>query len=153
YPNEPPNVRSRKAGEIRNFLERIQEEDVVLAADGERIVGVGRVKGPYSYENGESAPHRRAVEWLSTDRWGLPLSEGKLTTVFPIKKALNLVEIERRLLNGKPIVSHTRSTTVVARTKRLEGIAGRVQSILERKGQAILYGPPGTGKTYWARST
>jgi 5-methylcytosine-specific restriction enzyme B len=38
-------------------------------------------------------------------------------------------------------------------SQRLEGIPGRVQGILERKGQAILYGPPGTGKTYWARKT
>ena len=34
----------------------------------------------------------------------------------------------------------------------MEGIAGRIQSILERKSQVILYGPPGTGKTYWAES-
>ena len=27
---------------------------------------------------------------------------------------------------------------------------GRVQDVLNRKGQVILYGPPGTGKTYWA---
>jgi 5-methylcytosine-specific restriction protein B len=36
---------------------------------------------------------------------------------------------------------------------RLEGIPGRLQAVLERKGQAILYGPPGTGKTYWAERT
>jgi 5-methylcytosine-specific restriction enzyme B len=30
---------------------------------------------------------------------------------------------------------------------------GRLQSILERKGQVILYGPPGTGKTHWAELT
>src|SRR5262249_25622503 len=27
---------------------------------------------------------------------------------------------------------------------------GRIQDVLNRKGQVILYGPPGTGKTYWA---
>ena len=36
-------------------------------------------------------------------------------------------------------------------TERLDGISGRIQSVLKRKGQVILYGPPGTGKTYWAR--
>jgi 5-methylcytosine-specific restriction protein B len=153
YPDDAPNVRSRKAGEIRNFLECIHEEDVVLAADGESILGLGRVRGPYSYEDGESAPHRRAVEWLSTDRWRLPISEGIRTTVFPIKKAANLVELERRLVDGRPAVAAARSPSVVTRVRRLDGIPGRVQSILERKGQAILYGPPGTGKTYWARKT
>jgi 5-methylcytosine-specific restriction protein B len=29
-------------------------------------------------------------------------------------------------------------------------LPGRIQDVLERKGQVILYGPPGTGKTYWA---
>ena len=36
---------------------------------------------------------------------------------------------------------------------RLSGIPGRIQSILDRKGQVVLYGPPGTGKTYWAERT
>jgi 5-methylcytosine-specific restriction protein B len=35
--------------------------------------------------------------------------------------------------------------------QRLGGIPGRIQAILERKGQAIIFGPPGTGKTHWAR--
>ena len=34
-----------------------------------------------------------------------------------------------------------------------DGVSGRIQSVLERKGQVILYGPPGTGKTYWAERT
>jgi 5-methylcytosine-specific restriction protein B len=34
---------------------------------------------------------------------------------------------------------------------RLEGIPGRIQAVLERKGQLIVYGPPGTGKTFWAQ--
>jgi 5-methylcytosine-specific restriction protein B len=41
--------------------------------------------------------------------------------------------------------------TATGRQQRLEGVPGRVQAILDRKGQAILYGPPGTGKSYWAR--
>src|SRR6188472_2766352 len=32
------------------------------------------------------------------------------------------------------------------------GLIGRIQDILDRKGQVILYGPPGTGKTYWAQA-
>ena len=43
YPSEL-SVRSRKAGEIRNFLDKIDENDVVLAADGENILGVGPCK-------------------------------------------------------------------------------------------------------------
>jgi 5-methylcytosine-specific restriction enzyme B len=153
YPDAPQNVRTRKAGEIRDFLDRMQEEDVVLAADGESILGVGRIKGPYAYHEGESAPNRRDVASLSTDKWRLPISEGLRTTVFSIRKPENLIETEKRLLDGKPVVSGPRSTKVLIPAHRLEGIPGRVQAILERKGQAISYGPPGTGKTYWARKT
>src|SRR5208337_2868736 len=63
----------------------------------------------------------------------------------------NLIEFETRLLEAPPlpsIVSRTRPPTLF-----LSGIPGRIQAILERKGQVILYGPPGTGKTYWALST
>jgi 5-methylcytosine-specific restriction protein B len=35
----------------------------------------------------------------------------------------------------------------------LKDVAGRIQSVLDRKSQVILYGPPGTGKTYWAEKT
>ena len=34
---------------------------------------------------------------------------------------------------------------------RLDGIPGRIQAVLERKGQLIVYGPPGTGKTFWRK--
>ena len=42
YPNDP-RVLSRKSGEIRNFVQKIAEGDVVIAADGENVVGLGRV--------------------------------------------------------------------------------------------------------------
>ena len=37
------------------------------------------------------------------------------------------------------------------RVGRINRIPGRIQAILEKKGQVILYGPPGTGKTYRAK--
>ncbi len=155
YPSDP-KVISRKAGEIRNFVGVIGEGEIVLAADGEVVLGVGRVTGPYRFETTSptGAPHRRAVEWISTDKWKLPTSDGLRTTVFALKKdERNLLEIERRLLEGKtlPAPAPRSNQTATARTQQLEGIPGRVQSILDRKGQVILYGPPGTGKTYWAR--
>jgi 5-methylcytosine-specific restriction protein B len=153
YPKDPKTL-SRKAGEVRNFVKKIEEGDVAVAVDGQTVLGLGRVTEPYRYDIGEPAPHRRPVEWISTASWTMPVAEeGKLTTVFELGKyENNLVEIERHLLNrgaslAKPVVK------TAGRTPRLEGISARVQSILDRKGQAILYGPPGTGKTYWARKT
>jgi 5-methylcytosine-specific restriction protein B len=146
---DDPRIRSRKAGEIRDFVARIAEDDVAVASDGQRVLGLGKVCGPYRHENTEptGAPHRRPVKWVSTAEWDLPNPEGLQTTVFPIRQhETNLIEIERRVLEGTPPLRPPRPD-------RLEGIPGRVQAILERKGQAILYGPPGTGKTYWARRT
>jgi 5-methylcytosine-specific restriction enzyme B len=155
YPTDA-RMLSRKAGEIRDFIARMQDRDVVVAADGERVLGVGCVTGSYRYENTEptGAPHRRPVEWVSTEEWALPISEGLRTTFFPIGRHVNnIIEIERRLLEADkgPATKSTAATPI--RALRLDGIPGRIQAILERKGQAIIYGPPGTGKTYWARQT
>jgi len=154
YPKDP-KILSRKAGEIRNFINRIEEGDVAVAADGQAVVGLGRVTGPYRYDVGEPAPHRRPVEWTSTASWNMPApEEGKLATVFELgRHENNLVEIEKHLLDGNAALAPKPAAKTRAQTKRLEGIPGRIQAILERKGQAILYGPPGTGKTFWARKT
>jgi 5-methylcytosine-specific restriction protein B len=158
YPNDAGTL-SRKAGEIRNFVQRIVEGDVVVAADGQTVLGLGRVLGDsqYRYEDNapKGAPHRRSVEWISTAEWKLPQpDEGKLTTVFQLRKyGTNLVDIERRLLNGNPSPTPKSVPMAASRLHRLEGVPGQIQAILERKGQAILFGPPGTGKTFWARKT
>ena len=157
-----PNVASRKAGEIRNFAKDMEENDVVLAADGERILGLGHVKGPYRFDTSkpEEAPHRRAVEWQITPEWKLPESDGLRTTVWRLRDEKNLVELERHLLEPSlPVVPRPAVPTqplekVMRKDRRLAGvIPGKLQAILERKGQAILYGPPGTGKTHWGKLT
>jgi 5-methylcytosine-specific restriction protein B len=141
------SVISRKTQEIFNFVTRIADGDMVLAADGKRIRGIGRVTGPYRYEPGDDrAPHRRPVEWLHLNEWSLPQQEGLQTTVFPIRKYVaNHLEVERRLLEGDEPPTIQRPLT------RLTGELERIQTVLERKKLVILYGPPGTGKTYWAR--
>jgi 5-methylcytosine-specific restriction protein B len=87
----------------------------------------------------------------------MPAPEGLRTTVHRLTKTpANLVEAERRLLGG-PIAVRPPSAGPIrtggGTAPRLEGVPGRIQSVLERKGQVILYGPPGTGKTYWAERT
>jgi 5-methylcytosine-specific restriction protein B len=143
-----PNIASRKAGEILNFVSKMEEGDLVLAASGDRILGIGRIAGPYQYDPRmhEGAPHWRPVAWLTTQDFRLPTSEGLQTTVYQIRKSVdNLIDIERRVVYAET------GPVPPVKGSRLDGIPGRVQAILERKGQVILYGPPGTGKTYWAR--
>ena len=146
------SVASRKAGEILNFAAVMTDGEPVLAARGERILGLGRISGPYRFdpETHEDPPHQRNVEWMSTDEFRLPAREGLRTTVYSLRKPFdNLIDVERRLLDAPS--SSERKTRRPGRIARLDGVPGRVQSILERQGQVILYGPPGTGKTYWAR--
>jgi 5-methylcytosine-specific restriction protein B len=152
---DPPNVAARHTNEISTFVARIADDDVILAANGDEILGIGKVTGPYDYERADSrdAPHRRPVKWLDTQTWKMPESEGFRSTVRQLNKyPANLVEIERRLLSVSPKPVPQSVTAVVNELRDLEHIPGRIQAVLERKGQAIVYGPPGTGKTYWASS-
>ena len=147
-----PNMVSRKAGEILRFATLMEEGDPVVAASGAQILGLGRIAGPYRFDPQfhEEAPHRRIVDWQHLYAFKLPESrDGLRTTVYSLKSLDNHLDIETRLHNA-PSRSRQRTPTV-RRHGRLDGIPGRVQSILDRKLQVILYGPPGTGKTYWAR--
>jgi len=152
YPGNPQQV-GKAANQILNFTKGITGGDTVLACDGQTVLGVGRVSGDYLHEPGSDFPHRRPVQWLSLDEWRMPEPEGLQTTVHRLKKSpANLVEAEKRSLDG-PVAApqpHPSKTGTKGVTPPLEGVSGRIQSVLERKGQVILYGPPGTGKTFWA---
>ena len=52
--NLSASVASRKAGEILNFVFGMTEGEPVLAARGERILGLGRIAGPLSIRSGNS---------------------------------------------------------------------------------------------------
>lgn len=136
--------------EVFNFVGRIEVGDVVLAFEKNTVLGIGRVTGPYYFEPSSPLAHRRPVEWLSVAQWETPVDEFSRTnpTVRQVKQFPNLVEVERHLLGAEGIEPpHPPKTP---HPVRLTGTEGRIQTILERKGQVILYGPPGTGKTYWA---
>jgi 5-methylcytosine-specific restriction enzyme B len=150
-----PNVASGSANQISSFVTRISEGDVILAANGQDILGIGKVTGPYQYKSADAhgAPHRRPVKWLETKTWKLPETEGLQSTVRQLNKyPANLVEIERRLFAASPEPAVQSTAAAINVLRELEDIPGRIQAILDRKGQAIVYGPPGTGKTYWASS-
>lgn len=151
-----PNIASGQSNQLSSFVTRITEGDVIVAADGEKILGLGKVTGPYEYKATDShgAPHRRPVKWVDTQTWKLPETEGLQSTVRQLNKyPVNLVEIERRLFGISPEPPAQSAATIAYVLRELEEIPGRIRAVLERKGQAIVHGPPGTGKTYWAYST
>jgi 5-methylcytosine-specific restriction protein B len=149
YPNDPRAV-GRSASEVFRFVTTFSERDLVLACDGATVLGVARITGNYSHVPGSDFPHRRPVEWLSTAEWKLPEEEGLRTTVYEMKKAKNLLEAERLLQSQRQSTSRPMDVQVTPGEATFTGALGRIQAILERKGQIILYGPPGTGKTHWA---
>ena len=148
-----PSLAARKAGEIVNFSQEMVENDLVLACEGQTVLGVGRVRGPYEYDSGQHFPHKRLVDWLLLERWSMPQEEGLRTSVAELgRSAENLLELERRLyasrIRGDVIAP---SPAGILPLPELDATAKRVENILRRKGQVILYGPPGTGKTFHAR--
>jgi 5-methylcytosine-specific restriction enzyme B len=158
YPKDPRAV-GRTAQQIAHFAQTIEPRDYVLASDGQTVLGVGRIAGDYEFHAGERFPHRRRVEWLSTETWQLPTTEGLRTTVHELRKyPENLVAIEERVLGAEPRVVASRPPREIAPPPDAHhsltwtggGTIGRVQDVLARKSQLILYGPPGTGKTHWA---
>lgn len=146
-------VTSRKAGEIINFTHEISENDIVLACEGQTVLGIGRVSGSYRYNDAFRFPHLRPVDWISLERFDLPESEGPQTTVFELgRKANNLLAIEQHL-SASGTASTPALIAAVSQTAALaplDPLSSRVEALLRRKGQLIFYGPPGTGKTYRA---
>jgi 5-methylcytosine-specific restriction protein B len=144
-----PSAIGRWALQIINFCRYIKKNDIIVAVQGQNVLGLGRVIGEYEYRPGLNFPHCIDVQWLKTLNTKLPnASEGILTTVYQYKDPTNLIEIEK-LLNSQDsitIIDKKPSKTL----ENLTGVIGKLESILYRKKQVILYGPPGTGKTYWA---
>ena len=154
YPNDPRTT-GRDASQLEQFVTIMSEGDIVLAADGMTILGVGRVAGGYEFKKGFDFPHQRRVDWLNTDPWQLPQpTEGLQSTVRELgKSSENLLAIEKRIYSQSESSQKGKTSNVSLRPVRLTGIAGRIQSVLDRKSQVVLYGPPGTGKTFWAERT
>jgi 5-methylcytosine-specific restriction protein B len=155
HPNDPRTI-GRDSSQLAQFVVGISEGDVVLAADGMTILGIGKVVGGYEFNSEFEFPHQRQVEWLTNDEWKMPESnEGLQSTVRELgKSSVNLLAIEQHIQSpSAPKPEKKDGQTTPKRSVRLTGVPGRIQSVLERKSQVILYGPPGTGKTYWAERT
>jgi 5-methylcytosine-specific restriction protein B len=150
HPNAATTI-GRDCSQITQFVLQLKEGSIVVAANGMTILGVGRVVGQYEFHSDSDFPHQRKVEWLDISEWKMPEpKEGLRSTVRELRKFNeNILAIEQRIQSAKDIPI---PPVKVAGQKRLTGIPGRIQSVLERKGQVILYGPPGTGKTYWAEN-
>ncbi|MDQ3702343.1 MAG: AAA family ATPase, partial [Chloroflexota bacterium] len=111
YPDSS-QVMGRTTRQLFDFVARTEEGDVILAADGERVLGVGRVVGGYRFDSAHDFPHQRPVEWLSIEAWRMPAPEGvgsMFTQLSP--EPSNRVEAERRIFGQHPMPRPVRPTS------------------------------------------
>lgn len=152
----PATAVGRQAAQWFRFLHRPQEGDIVVAADGVTVHGVGIITGDYRYERAPGFTHRRSVEWVSLSSWRLATGEGLQTSFSPLRKVDTLLDIEQHL--NAAVGEHVGiggskggvKSGAPAPLPPLHGTLAQIHRALDRKGQIILYGPPGTGKTHWA---
>ena len=156
YPDDSPQTRGRFVNQLWAFFTRMAEGDHVLAADGQTILGIGRITGPYVYTSGKRFPHSRAVEWRSTTSFKAPDHTGFQTTVYPldghwppllaaVRHLAQAAETRPRPPAGSGVVEPS------APLPPVPAMIAIIDDELRRKGQIVLYGPPGTGKTWHAR--
>ncbi len=152
YPADPRTI-GRQLQQLFNFLTWVQEGDLVVAAEGQRSLGLAQIVGPYTFDPSAPVAHTRQVRWLTAERFELPEpKEGLQTTFMFLSKTSNLLKLERiRLGLGAEAAKRPPPPERVPiwRTES-DPAARRIYEGLERKGQVILYGPPGTGKTWQA---
>lgn len=121
--------KSRKAGEIFNFYDTIKTGDIVLAQDGDTVLGVGEVIGDYEFNADLDFTHTRPVKWFASDMTDFLSSDGRRTTVFEITDTSTISRV-------KNIVNAENNISINNPVNMKENI------------NTILYGPPGTGKTF-----
>lgn len=134
------------------FAHEMTPGDLVVAMDGSRAVGIGRIQGDYSHVNDRSLAHRRAVDWLTFEEVPLPTTEPQsvLQDLSPNKEALLLIEAALLRARTIPVSILSPEPTAPPPVPALAGLHAEIDAALHRKGQVILTGPPGTGKTYGA---
>ena len=171
WPGMKPGRVANSAGQLYRFVHEMQPGDLVVYPNKlMKTVQIGRVAGPYSYD--QSAPtfrHRRTVEWLKTDLPRPSFTQGALyeigsaLTLFRIKNHDNefrdvlasqlppmptdpaVEEVAEDQPDAQRITDFTRDHIVKAFSSELKGhpFAAFVAHLLNAMGYVTQLSPPG----------
>ncbi|MBC5834353.1 AAA domain-containing protein [Flavobacterium sp. F372] len=121
-------VLTRKAGEIFDFYTKVNIGDIILAQDGETVLGIGIVKDEYFFNEKENFAHQKLIEWKVLNP-KLKNKEGLQTTVYKLSEITTHHKIDA-ILNNSDFTKNT------------------INANMKPSLNQILFGPPGSGKTY-----
>lgn len=123
---------SRYASQWYQYVTEMQVDDVVVAMDGQYLLGIGRVSGDYEFVSEDTEQsHHHAVDWVWKGRELWEKHPGSRTTLYNFTHDPAAVQHIQNYL-GQDNATQNRPTM----TPKKHAL------------NTILYGPPGTGKTY-----
>ncbi|MBL8900704.1 MAG: AAA family ATPase [Planctomycetes bacterium] len=156
---------SEPTGAVRTcwrFANELRPGDPILAKKGRsRILGIGRIEGPYEHHAEEPFPHRLPVRWLWSgdhaiqERGSLPI-----TTLAEASERTNLLRELEALLTGGAREEATEEDEAPPAYLRADALGDlflpdeqldQMLELLRRKKNLVLQGPPGVGKTFVAK--
>ncbi len=151
---------SKKAGEITRFFDT-DEDSVLVAANGEKILGLMDDLGEYFYDSSAAMAHMKPGKWhlVFTEGDKLPnKSEGLQTSCVQIKDESNLLylynkyyhshEQEQVLLEIEEYDEKGKNEALMNRLKTCMEVIRKPRENKRFPMDFIIYGAPGTGKTY-----
>jgi len=81
-----PAKQANTFGQMRDFM-KIKERDIIVANSGKsRILGLGRVAGPYKYRPELQHPHTFPVDWYDVNESSISKQDGWMITVIPLSQ-------------------------------------------------------------------
>ncbi len=147
---------SRKAGEIIRFYDT-DENAVIVAADGEKVLGLIDELGDYFYDSSAIMAHMKPGTWHLpfTDDECMPnKSEGLQTSCVQIKDEDNLMYLYDKYYYAddnkdlKETAERMDNTISENKLKNCMEITREPRQSHRYPVNFIIYGAPGTGKTY-----
>ena len=144
YSNEGGDTKSpdKAVAMLWNFSHEMKVGDIVFVKSGTaQIIGRGKIKSGYKFEEYGEYQHAREVEWTHKGKWGAPFTcpQSTLSKLSP-DKCRQLEElISTEGSNGTKNSIHKSEET---------GSMNRQKNKIPYALNTIFYGPPGTGKTY-----